>query len=1387
MTTQITQMLCPPAVVENTARTRFIGTAPVAAGEYGQVLGLAADATYVYATYHRNTIASPHDSPAAGELVVLDAALLVDPSADPVIARVQVGFQPRAVAVNPLTGKVYVLNWGQQGDYPYSVFVVRRSVAGIWSVTARISLGSGITDLAVNPRTNRVYVSNWMQSVPGAPGSTPVIGKIYVIDGVSDTELTTRALSVIRPLGITVDESNDTLYAALSHKIDPEVNAVAAISCGADGATLSVQKIVNVPATSGPFTVAVLAGTGLHRLYMANMGSTPAGTVPPNLTRFELADGSFQTKQINTAFGGPVALAVNPAAKQLYVTTNAGFQVLDAAGETISSAQTLSPFPQSVTVDAAGRVHVGDGVNGTLTTVLPVVTSGPVGEHWQEAGGAGGFGLPVTGFRALPGADPRAGYQVFEQGAIFVSTNHGAVTLSRELTRAWEAQANRPHYTGVSMQEFLGAAVEPANGTSATFQRGMVILPEVAQPPGPFPTELTAGTTGAAGAGSAGRAGNNGSKAAAALPPDPAAGFAVVGEIYACYVQHAFDLGQPLANEELLSDGGLRQRFEKGEICWRTDLGAHAVYTYVWDWWGPNGPLANPLGYPTSDIASFVVSYDSENGPITRTWHNGTFERGSIYWMSGSEQAHIVRGDILRAYETQFGGPKGKLGRPVSDEEPTPMSGGLFQDFENGVIVWHPPGHTYQGAYMFRSAELRFTAFRLRDENDGPLGGDLDLFVRAVAERADTPSGQGTNLMNRRYPEDGDYDSSDHTFDQAEVVTLADTLRGRHEFQIMFAGYDADTFGSDDRMGAVNHGLIHPPWNDDPYNLEVRPAYSVDNLWGMLDPEDEQQQFHFIVTYNITEKADDYDKSLPFRQQWWWKVNNFITPRLTKEQYATTFADVGSSSNWLHINPLQYLDDGFESLYYHLFYKTICEPGNCFGMSLEAIYAMKGRSLLTEPIYRLGNPQPDSAGSHEGEPDPVLDRDLIGAFNLKHGYQLGHAVVGWFLRQFGQGLTHNPMEVFNRSKEAYEKGNTPLLNFTRNFKFKAHTVLPVHWVGGPSAVNEPNLPHWGEIWIADPKHEWGRDGIADAPDMFKVIIHADNSFEYDGKWAGGDWGGDRMLYVPFDKVDRVPTLPSWDVLMELGKGMLAFVVGDGIAEQVTDGAGRFLFQPALGRPPIEWSDIEPDAAKRIPDLVPIPTGGDENDPLAPQQPMFYGEGGDATHTYSVTGGGGLYRWALRTTAMAAVVTAPSGRVADLITGARLGTPERSITYAIPPDIGSVPKSISLVLDGMPRSPRAKQFLVDQLTVVPKQRVTSTLRDGGRELLITNAGPATTLRLRMRAQPGADPTTGRQVPLAANKTTRLRPADWSPDGIHSAPIRVEVRDTLDGPSTLCFEV
>ncbi|HVQ96264.1 MAG TPA: hypothetical protein VMU51_34925 [Mycobacteriales bacterium] len=1327
------QQKCPSAQVQTTVRARFLGAQPLPSGQVGQILGLAADDRYVYATYHRTMAADGHDSPADGELIVLDQLLLADPAADPVVARLPVGRQPRAVAVNPRTGKIYVLNWGQQGDHPYSLTVIRRS-GSAFAHAAWIPLGIGLADVAVNPRTNRVYVANQTQSTPG--GGPQAFGRIHVIDGSTDTELKALAIPVQRPLGLAFDESTDTLYAALAHAPvapDGPVDAVAAISCGRDGSTHTVQKVVPVPAGSRPYAVAVHAS----RLYLACMGNTPGGSIGPNVTRFRL-DGSWATSTVGTAFGGPVALAADAGAGQLYVTTNAGFQSYDLAGETITAATHTGPFPQSVVVDAAGRVHLGDGTDGQLRTVLPVVTTSPLGEHWTAE--AAQLGAPVSGVLAVPGDDPRAVYQVFEQGAVFASTRFGAVTVSRELAAAWQAQP-------ATARAALGPVTEPAGGRALTLARGSVV---------PAPA------------------------AARAAAP---AGFVVLTEINACWTLHRGDLGEPIENESTLPDGGRRQRFQRGEICWRADLGAQAVWGPIHDQWAPTGPTG-PYGYPTETISSKV--YGQDEGAVS--WDRGVFEHIAMHFPTGGGSGWILPIGIQRAWDER-GGPSGLLGFPVDTARGTP-AGGTYMDFQNGVAVWHPEGHPHAGTWSFSSAQMRILSFLITG-SDGFPDGELDLFVRAVLERVD-PDGTRTSILNKRFPkDDSDYDSADHTFNPPFTMELAKPLRGGMRFETMFASYDAEGIGADEATGTVNHGLTHGVWDDDPYNWDVQPAYTVDNLWGMAEPDTEHRQHRFTATYRIAEFAEEWKEGIPFRKQWWWKVNNFSTPTLTKEQYARTFADVDSSSVWGNINPLSYVDEGFEALYYHLVFKTICDPGNCFGMSLEAIYSQKGMSLFPQPVYKYGHPQPESANEHRGEPDPVLDAGLIHEFNIKHAYQTGHSVVGWFLRQFGQGLTHNPKEVFRRSRKAFEEGNLPLLNFSRSFKFKAHTVLPFKWEGG---VDGEELPDgsWGRIWIADPKHEWMRDiddldgdptTDHDSDDLWHVTIRPDNSFSYDG-WHGGTLFNNRMFYVPWDRVNAVPTLPSWDVLTELAHGYLALVAGDAVTEQVTDGVGRNLFRVATGQPPESWDDIVPGAGERIPDLVPFPLMGEENEPAEPQPLLLYGEGRNVSHTYAVRGGGGTYRWAFRAPAFGAVLTSRAAAVADRISAARAGE-DSSVAFTVDP--GGSAKEISLILDGMPRSPRTRQFLVDRLSVAPKQRIAARLRDGGREVLLENSGGETTARIRVRAEPGTAPTPGRQVPLAAGKVTRVRPTDWSPGQVGTAPLRVEVRDTVDGPPVRCFQV
>ncbi len=73
-----------------------------------------------------------------------------------------------------------------------------------------------------------------------------------------------------------------------------------------------------------------------------------------------------------------------------------------------------------------------------------------------------------------------------------------------------------------------------------------------------------------------------------------------------------------------------------------------------------------------------------------------SFTNGTIF-SSPSTGAHVVRGEILRAY-LGAGGPTGRLGFPTGDEStsgagPAVTGGGLLTEFQNGTITWLNQGN----------------------------------------------------------------------------------------------------------------------------------------------------------------------------------------------------------------------------------------------------------------------------------------------------------------------------------------------------------------------------------------------------------------------------------------------------------------------------------------------------------------------------------------------------------------------------------------------------------------------------------------------------------------------------------------------------------------------
>src|SRR6185369_10941332 len=96
---------------------------------------------------------------------------------------------PKKVAVNPVSGKIYVANAGGN-----SLSVVN----GATHAVAPIALGASPIDLAINPATNRIYAL--------------VSAAVKVIDGANDTVIATVSGASSFAAALSVDPALNRIF-----------------------------------------------------------------------------------------------------------------------------------------------------------------------------------------------------------------------------------------------------------------------------------------------------------------------------------------------------------------------------------------------------------------------------------------------------------------------------------------------------------------------------------------------------------------------------------------------------------------------------------------------------------------------------------------------------------------------------------------------------------------------------------------------------------------------------------------------------------------------------------------------------------------------------------------------------------------------------------------------------------------------------------------------------------------------------------------------------------------------------------------------------------------------------------------------------------------------
>ena len=260
-----------------------------------------------------------------------------------VTATLPVGITPQAVAVNPVTNKVYVANGN---DNTVTV------IDGPTNNTTTITVGYGPSAVAVNSVTNKIYVANEGDNT------------VTVIDGFTNNTVPVPVGSY--PIAVAVNSATNKIYVT-----DEGDNTVTVI----DGVTNNTSTV-----TVGYYPSAVGVNPSTNKIYVVN--SYYQGTV-------SVIDGA--TNMVTTVTVGeyPGAVAVNSTTNTIYVVNQDNFPgtvtVIDGATNNTSTV-TVGYYPSAVAVNsvtnkiyvaseydsnnfATGSVTVIDGVTNNTTNI----------------------------------------------------------------------------------------------------------------------------------------------------------------------------------------------------------------------------------------------------------------------------------------------------------------------------------------------------------------------------------------------------------------------------------------------------------------------------------------------------------------------------------------------------------------------------------------------------------------------------------------------------------------------------------------------------------------------------------------------------------------------------------------------------------------------------------------------------------------------------------------------------------------------------------------------------------------------------------------------------------------------------------------------------------
>ena len=570
----------------------------------------------------------------------------------------------------------------------------------------------------------------------------------------------------------------------------------------------------------------------------------------------------------------------------------------------------------------------------------------------------------------------------------------------------------------------------------------------------------------------------------------------VLGQIYLDYeaLGEARAIGFPLQPARVIA-GGLEQEFQGARMYHKTGQpNAHEVQGAILAKYlatGGTGVWGFPITHET-DVRKRTSATSSRTNHFVTIGRFSEFERCTIYW-SSSTGAFEVHGDIRLKFR-DLGGPPGELGFPTSDEQDIPgVGGGRFNSFEHGSLLWYGSAASIVVARPFRLFIGRINS----KESEGFLMGENDLYT--YIKVMDGPQ----VVYDQRRPSSGDW-GGDNIVDVNFTIPVVITPNAAKTVTLSIDVWESDPF-SDDHLGKWTKVL------------------DASNGWGLTENGGILNSGEFSKINSITAAVQPLvDLASLTDVEKFWGVKNQGTDDISYAQYAAAFSDVDSETEWWDVT------DWLDKAFYELVVQDLAESGNCFGMSLEAIYSRKSRSLFSMPLNRFTN------------------WDVVRPeVNVRHCYQVGAGPIWWFVGEFLTGNTHDPVDVFNNTRDEFNRGNHPVICIAQNYDFSGapHCILPVAWDSSAKpwniTISDPNFPNELKTLTVDPD---------------------DNEFEYVGAstYRGGEWTGGRFHYMPYSLVSTSPRTPVWDAIVLILLGVLIILGDDAQTERLTDGDGRDL-------------------------------------------------------------------------------------------------------------------------------------------------------------------------------------------------------------------------------------